>query len=388
MAVGKTGPNLTDFMSGVRVSLWVTGGALGLFILGQVVVNIAASLMPETVEVNLPVPNYAFGALPPIEFAYDSETVRPSQFVVEVDGVEVDGEINWPVFGERGAAAQMIEVYELEPLLATLTSEQKARDIATNLGFYDEPNSSNPNSYVFSYEGEALDEALEVNLETMFVTLLTNYLNTEGVFAPRDALGNTQVPDRTSAIEAVQFYLETAGILPPDLNLAQTNVEYRKKVGNRLGPVEDFAEAEYTSVSIPRSPLPGWRDGEPTNYGFYGPDNMASIYGVVGKTNDNQNVVVALNDYYYALDTGVEGSYYLRSVGEAYEALQLGEGYIINPYGAQKAVINQVLLGYYESHQEQEYLLPIYVFLGENGFMAYVQALHPSMLRGASTGEN
>jgi hypothetical protein len=60
--------------------------------------------------------------------------------------------------------------------------------------------------------------------------------------------------------------------------------------------------------------------------------------------------------------------------------MQAGNAYIINPRNLSSVVITSIELGYYESHTEQNYLLPIYVFIGNNGFMAYVSAIHPNLL--------
>ena len=47
------------------------------------------------------------------------------------------------------------------------------------------------------------------------------------------------------------------------------------------------------------------------------------------------------------------------------------------------AVIRRVYLGYYDDFEEQEYLQPIIVFEGDDGFLGYVHALDQTYVQAA-----
>ncbi len=383
-------------MDQVRTGLGIFAVVIVTIIFVQTVVriykNFQAGLTTADTGVELPTPDFAFGAMPKINFPVQENNVKPKSYQLAVAGVNQENNVGWPNFGEMSSLITkedgrlyMINVYKLNPINFSLTAEQKARNIAVNLDFPNDPKILDDQTYLFSYPGPPLKESLEVNLKTMFVTLLTDYLSVDNVFALTQASGDKYIPDRVSAIEAVRNFLATAGILPDDLSDGAATVEYARSVGSKLKPVTSVLEAEFMTVNLPREGLAGLVNGEPTTYNFYGPDNVSSIYAAVGRaynkdTAKSQDVVVQLNDYYYPLDTGEKGTYYLRNAASAWESLQAGNAYVVNPYQVETAVINRVELGYYESHTEQEFLLPIYVFYGENGFMAYVQALHPSMI--------
>lgn len=376
-------------MDGVRTGLWVTAGALILITIWQIGSRIYQKMRSDgmtTATEELPTPTLAFDALPKVAFANQAKVTRPQTYELTMAGIDTKKNTGWPTFGELTAVgATMAPVYKLNPFNFSLTAEQRARQIATNLSFSAAPKILDGQTYLFSYPGPPLKESLEINLKTMFVTLTTDYLSVDNVFALTKANGEKYLPDRTSAIAAVRNYLSVAQILPDDLSDAAATVEYAKGVGSKLELVTNVLEGEFVTVNLPRAPLEGWRNGEPTTYNFYGPDNVSSIYGVVGRaydaaTAETRDVVVQLNDYYYSLETSNEATYYLRTVAEAWQSLQAGEAYIINPRNLETVKITDVKLGYYESHEEQEYLLPIYVFFGENDFMAYTQALHPNML--------
>jgi hypothetical protein len=80
---------------------------------------------------------------------------------------------------------------------------------------------------------------------------------------------------------------------------------------------------------------------------------------------------------YQERSTDQIGVYPVRTGDEAYADLQKGEGYIIqNPTKEKSVTIKKMFLAYFDSDQTQQYLQPVYVFLGEeNNFVAYVPAI-------------
>lgn len=367
---------LTETMEKTRTAIGFLGVFLVLLTIWQIGKSLYLKALPPESELVLPEPNYAFGAMPAIQFPTQSTSSKPTSYQLMINGITAADASTWPTFGNY----QVIEVYKLKPLAYSLTADQKARDIAKNLDFDREPQIIDSRTYLFTYPGPPLEESLEIDLKTMFMTLTTNYLTTTNIFGVTFD-GVKSIPDRVGAIAAVRNYLNQAGILPADLSDAAATVSYRKATGSQLEPVENYLEADYVSVSLPRTPLSGLRDQQPTEYKFYGPDDIGSVYGIVGKDLDGVDIVVNLEDYYYQLDTSNVATYYLRTAQAAWQNVQAGDAYVINPRGIKNAVIRSVELGYYESHQEQEYLLPIYVFSGDNDVKIYVQALHPNLIQ-------
>ena len=380
MAKQQSKLNLTSFMDMARSGLVFLGGFLVLVTLWQIGAKIYDNLKPKKTAqdgATAIVADYAFGALPAINFPSQLASAKPQSYELGITGVNLNKNTGWPTFGQQG----IISVYKLSPLNYSLNAETEAQKIATNLEFPNDPKILDSRTYLFTYPGPPLKENLEIDLKTMFVNLTTDYLTVDNLFALTKANGDRYLPDRSSAIAAVENYLSKAGILPTDLSATDATVEYAKRVSNQLELVDNVLEADFVTVSLPRKPLAGYMNDEATTYGFFGPNNVSSIYAVVGRDYENTDVVVELADYYYKIDTNQAGTYNLKSVASAWQNLQAGEAYVVNPRQVKNAVIRRVALGYYESHQEQEYLLPIYVFYGDNGFMAYVQALHPNMLQ-------
>jgi hypothetical protein len=64
----------------------------------------------------------------------------------------------------------------------------------------------------------------------------------------------------------------------------------------------------------------------------------------------------------------------------AWNLLQAGDAYIVSGQNLTEAVIREVELAYYDSFALQKYLQPIYVFKGDQDFMAFVPAVSANYL--------
>ena len=372
MAAGSSRLSMTNFLEYARVGLLFGGIVLVMVTVFEVGMMAMRAATGESESVEYPQPDYAFGQLPGIRFPYQSNVVRPQNYQANFGA--------WPYYGEyMGGGYYMVPIYKLPKVGYDLTSDQKARQIAMNLGFADEPQIIDQRTYLYNYPGPPLRETLQIDLKTMFFEFDTNYLSSSNIFGTIDRRGDRQIPLRTDAIKATRDFLSAAGIAPRDLSDQASSVQYMTSIGDSLQLVNTALEADYAVVNLAREPVEGKIGEETAYFNFYGPDGYGSIRAVVGRDSSGQDAVVELTDNYHELDLSTFGTYPLTSASAAWETLTAGGGYIINPRGVRTAVIDSIEFGYYESHDEQEFLLPIYVFRGQNDFMAYVPALLPGM---------
>lgn len=69
-------------------------------------------------------------------------------------------------------------------------------------------------------------------------------------------------------------------------------------------------------------------------------------------------------------------TYYIKTSREAFDELKNSKAYIASYAGSKtNVVINNIYLAYYLDETTQEYLMPIIVFEGDNGFSAYISAI-------------
>lgn len=74
------------------------------------------------------------------------------------------------------------------------------------------------------------------------------------------------------------------------------------------------------------------------------------------------------------------GLYPIKLGSMAWEELKNNRGIIISPSGNSTINIKKMFLGYFDPDIYQEYLQPVYVFLGDNNFVGYVPAVSEEYL--------
>lgn len=111
---------------------------------------------------------------------------------------------------------------------------------------------------------------------------------------------------------------------------------------------------------------------------MYTPEGeKGSVHAILSGTQRAQNSVVAFEYHYQNVDYTQVETYPIRTAQSAWNLLKAGEGYIAQQGELETAVIREVLLGYYDSFEIQDYLQPIYVFRGDTGFIGFVPAVDP-----------
>ena len=91
---------------------------------------------------------------------------------------------------------------------------------------------------------------------------------------------------------------------------------------------------------------------------------------------DQNYKVIKSQIKYFDFDKQNFGIYPIKSGDEAFSDLTSGKGIIVSSGKNNNQIsINQLLFGYFDPDSIQDYLQPIYIFLGKNGFAAYVSAV-------------
>jgi len=118
---------------------------------------------------------------------------------------------------------------------------------------------------------------------------------------------------------------------------------------------------------------------------FYRPD--IDGYPVVTSTYYNsphyvlfgfsaKNFLIRAQVKYFERSEEKIGIYPLKSSEQAFQDLQSGKGYVVSSGQESGEIkIKKVFMAYYDPDVYQEYFQPVYVFLGDNRFVAYVAAV-------------
>lgn len=178
-------------------------------------------------------------------------------------------------------------------------------------------------------------------------------------------------PNKEDAQNRAVDFLKSFDRYPDDLAKGRMNVIFLQydKVSSKTAVLEDSVGANMVEVDFYRADV----DSFPivSNTYFNSPNYVTMV-----ESNGNYEVVSARINIFEKSQEQY-GVYPVLDGHSAFEKLATGSGYIVS--GAQipkkEIAIKRMFLGYYDPEVYQDYLQPVYVFLGDDNFVAYVPAV-------------
>ncbi len=185
-------------------------------------------------------------------------------------------------------------------------------------------------------------------------------------------------------ISDVNNYLRKANLQSADIEKKQ-KITYLKATEGKLTPTISLSEADFVQADLFRDNYEEI-DKETkkvlVNYAFYRPDpDFGLIRAVVSGSKEQAEKIVEMDYNYTVVDYTKNGTYPLKSGDVAWQEISNGGGFVTvkGPMNGNVA-IRRIVLGYYDS-PSQSYAMPIYVFLGDRGFVGYVSAVADNVLK-------
>ena len=186
-----------------------------------------------------------------------------------------------------------------------------------------------------------------------------------------DLVQNAGVPDRSTMESAAVNFLTAINRYPAELAQGKTNPIYLfyDKVSSSAAVVNDPQSSNMIEIDFYR---PDVGQFPSVSSSYYNSQNYVML---MTSSNGGAKVVSAQINFFERSDTQV-GIYPLITGKQAYDRLVGGKGILISSTpGKQKVSIQKMFLGYYDPDIYQTYYQPVYVFLGDNGFVSYVPAV-------------
>ncbi|MBP9716926.1 MAG: hypothetical protein KBD51_03200 [Candidatus Levybacteria bacterium] len=332
----------SQFLVVAKWAAIVIGILIGIFVLIKVFFIIKEIISPTPP----PPPTVSFGKLPPIFFP---ESIN-KKFTYSVDTLS----------GELPSLPDRTKVYEMEKPGPDLLAVQRANEKVSSLGFNNKPEQLSDIQYRWTSPGPPA-KSLVLNVNMASFTLYSPFLSDPTVLSGA-TLGNQE-----DALSTAKTFLNALGLYPEDIDDEKTEVELFSINNEVLGPAESLSRAKLISVS----------------YFQTDKDEVKMVYP--GGTNSPMNLVIGAGErepqvvnarFFYQRSTEESGTYPIKTAEEAFEELKNGKGRVVNQTGDNlEIVIKNVYLGLYSEGKQQEYLMPVIVFEGNNNFMAYVSAV-------------
>lgn len=293
-----------------------------------------------------PPPTVSFGVLPSLQLP---KGILRSNLVFRLETIT----------GMTPNLGIQAKVYFMPAFRANVLGAELATQLAVRLGFPVKPESVDEQIYVWSRTGR-LPAKLTINLITGFFSLETSWADDQEIISSR-------APSQPDAVKTAKDFLSRLDLLPKDLEIGKSKVEYLKEGENGFISAISQSEANFVRVHLFRSDI----DSIPIVTPTYD-EGLVQVV-VTGLSSDKQ--VIGLSYKYSPVDTVQAATYPLKSSQSAWQELQAGGGSIIKYSGGTNgAVIRNIELAYFESGLPQEFLQPIFIFKGDNGFIAYLPA--------------
>lgn len=178
------------------------------------------------------------------------------------------------------------------------------------------------------------------------------------------------IPTKTVIENKAVDFLKKIGRYPDELGKGTVNVIYLKhNPGNEnFVVVEKSSQAQLVEVDFQRPNI--------DNFDTVTPRFFTSQNYVIMLFEGSDYTVIKSQIAFFEKSEEQVGAYRVKTGEEAWSELNSGLGFVVaGTQGQKNIVIKSMKLGYFDPDIYQNYLQPVYVFLGEGNFVGYVPAV-------------
>ena len=299
-----------------------------------------------------PPPTVAFGKLPKINFPQQEKRFELKFQLETIEG----GLPQLPNVGK---------VYFMPKQRPNLLALDRAKEKARKMGFHTKPEAISETVYRWTNQ-ETPPTILEMDINNNNFYFRYLYENDQGL------LKEKYLPNNQQATQEAKNFLKSRGFLADDLATGPVEFDYLRFSPSGLTPAISLSEADFIRIKLFRSNL--------DNLKILPPNPQESLISFLFSGSRRwRKRIVEIKYTYFPIEKETFATYPLKSIEKAWQELQEEKAYIAN-FGENKSgqtVIRKIYLAYYDSAEPQNYLQPIYVFEGDQSFLAYVSAIDP-----------
>ncbi len=356
------------------------GIGIGLIIVVVLIFRISVMFKNIVAPPKITPPNQKYGVLSSLQFPQSEINDNFTYSINTISGT-------LPQFPDR------LNIYPLVKDSPNLLNLDKAKAKAETLRFADQQGKVVPEISLGNGKYE-WNEPIGINRKLQFDIVTFDFIISSSYLSSLTVLGAENLSDENNAIQTVQDFLSSIELLPTDIDLTKTQNPskdityntYPQLFAIRSGtliPTTSLSSAKVIRVDLYQKDLEYNLDtGKkgaakvklklPVLYP-HPPYSSMSFWIASGQNNAEVDASSFVHRY---ISTDSPGTYPIKTVQAAFDELKNGDAYIPSYVGTDKEIlINNVYLAYYLGGENQDYLMPIIVFEGQNNFIAYVSAI-------------
>jgi hypothetical protein len=297
-----------------------------------------------------PAPTVSFGKLQPQAFPQNAVT---QTFTYS----------NNTLTGDLPPFVDQVKVYRMKLIKPDLLAVNKYENKITNVG-YTEGHTAISDK-VFEWKSNQLvsnlDKRIRVNIVNDSFTVTSPYMSDESI------LKSVNLPDTEKAKELATDFLQGMDVMPDDINLSEVRTNLFSIQNGTLVSATSLSNSQVVEVNFYQKDI----DKLPI---FYEKPNSSNISILVAGGNI-QGQVVGANFIHQGI-SNESSTYPIKTAAEAFDELKKGNAYFASYFGKGTNIsITNIFLAYYIGSQAQDFLMPVVVFEGNDGFFAYVPAV-------------
>ncbi len=309
-----------------------------------------------------PAPLAGFGELSKIIFPQESG--RPEVLLELPTGVI-------PTFPDR------MTVYHSPLNRSSFLSANKAIEQAAKLGFTFRPQEVSKTEYVWDNQDQ-LSSRLTIDIVSEDFELTRRWQNNPGLAKLVIFKSDAQV------LSAAVGILRRSEVFPDDI-LGEERIDYLRADSGQLVPALSLSEADFVQIDFYRKNVEEIELETKevlASYPFYRPVPKKGLIRLImsGSEDPYEKLILFINNY-QAVDYTRFSTYPIKTGAQAWDEINNGEGFVTEESPTTGTIkIRRMFLGYYDGGVDN-YTMPIYIFLGDKNFVAYVSAITDEWLK-------
>lgn len=181
---------------------------------------------------------------------------------------------------------------------------------------------------------------------------------------------NLTIPTKKIIENKAIDFLKKIGRYPEELSKGTTNVIYLRQnlINQNYIKVDKSTQAQLVEVDFQRPDIDEYSTVTPR---FFNSQNY-----VIMLFQGTDFTILSSQIAFFEKSEEQIGTYWLKTGEEAWSELNSGLGFVVaGTQGQKNIVITDMKLRYFDPDTYQNYLQPVYVFLGEGNFVGYVPAV-------------
>ena len=291
-------------------------------------------------------PTVKYGVLPKITFPEKTATAKKFTFELANDDV--------PSFDDQ------LKVYIIYRPNTTFLALQEDTETAKLFGFKSDP--TEVKTGIYEFKDTTNNKTLTLNV------LDGDFEITYPYASDQILLTESEVPNKARAVEIASSFLNSGKKLTDDLEKGEQVVSFWKIDSGNLKAVSAQSEANAVRVDFYRKNF--------DNLSLLSSDfGQASVSVLMSGSTVEAKKIIGVSFKDLNIDRESYSTYPIKTGEKAIEDLKSGNYWTAKDVANSEVTIRKMYLAYYEPTTLTNYLQPIFVFEGDNNFVAYVPAI-------------